>query len=266
MIRASLLISTYNWPEALDLVLKSVKLQSQLPIEVVIADDGSKPETKIIIEYYRTQLPIPIKHVWHEDIGFRKTIIMNQAISQLNGDYIIQIDGDIILHPRFIEDHVREAEIGFFIKGSRGRLTQFKSADVLCTKNISIYPFDKGVKSTINATRFLLASRLFFYKDLHKTRNLKGCNFAVWKKDFIAVNGYNNALTGWGHEDIELGARLVNLGIKRKHLKMTAVCYHIYHPLNSRAQEDDNFRVYENVVKRKTIRCTNGYEQVIESK
>ena len=228
MIRASLLISTYNWPQALDLVLKSVSFQSQLPLEVVIADDGSSIETKTLIDSYRQKLPIPIKHIWHEDKGFRKTIIMNQAVGQISGDYIIQIDGDIILHPRFIEDHIHEAKSGFFIKGSRGRLTKSKSAQVLKTKNIFINPFSPGVKSTINAIRYKAFSR-FFYGEILETRNVKGCNFAVWKKDFIAVNGYNNALTGWGHEDIELAARLVNAGVKHKQLKMIAVCYHIYH-------------------------------------
>lgn len=260
-IKASLLISTYNWPQALDLVFRSLLVQTKLPLEIVIADDGSKPETGKLIESYRNQFPVPIKHIWHEDEGFRKTIIMNQSVSKIEGDYIIQIDGDIILHPRFIEDHLNQAQEGFFIKGSRGMLSKQKSEEILKTKCIQISPFDKGLKSKINGTRFTWASR-FFYGDPKKTNDLRGCNFAVWKKDFIAVNGYNNSLTGWGHEDIELAARLVNSGIKRKQLKMSAVCYHLYHQLSSRKEEHTNMRTYDNAILNKILRCQNGYDEV----
>ena len=262
MIRVSLLISTYNWPEALDLTFRSLMVQSQLPMEVVIADDGSGPETKKVIDYYRTQLSIPVKHVWHEDIGFRRTIILNQAISQLSGDYIVQIDGDIIMHPRFIEDHLREAREGFFIKGTRGMLSKSKSAEILRKKNISVPLFSWGVKPWINMIRFKQASHLF-YGDPEKKDSMKGCNWAVWKKDFVAVNGYNNTMTEWGYEDSEMGARLVNFGIKRKQLKLTAVCYHIYHPFGYRARMDINRLIYEEAVKNKeVVACLDGYEQV----
>ena len=119
----------------------------------------------------------------------------------------------------------------------------------------------RGVGSRINGTRFPLLSPLF-YGDPSKTNDLRGCNFAFWKSDFVAVNGYNNELNGWGHEDIELAARLVNYGVKRKQLKMTAVCFHIYHKLASRSNEDNNLRVYQEVLEKKIIRCANGIEQV----
>lgn len=260
-IKASLLISTYNWPKALDLVFRSLLVQTKMPIEIVIADDGSKSETGKLIDNYRNQFPIPIKHIWHEDKGFRKTIIMNQSVSKIDGDYIIQIDGDIVLHPRFIEDHLNQAQEGFFIKGSRGMLSKEKSEEMLKTKCTHISLFDKGLKSKINGTRLTWASR-FFYGDPKKTNDLRGCNFAVWKKDFIAVNGYNNSLIGWGHEDIELAARLVNSGIKRKQLKMSAVCYHIYHQLNCRQEEDSNLLVYKKVVDNKISHCENGFNEV----
>ena len=259
-IKASLLISTYNWPQALDLVFRSLLVQTKMPLEVVIADDGSKPETGKLIDSFRNRFPFPIKHIWQEDKGFRKTGIMNQSVSKIEGDYIIQIDGDIILHPRFIEDHLNQAQDGFFIKGSRGMLSQQKSEEILRTKCIQISTFDKGLNSKINGTRFTLASR-FFYGDPKKTNDLRGCNFAFWKKDFIAVNGYNNSLTGWGHEDIELAARMVNSGVKRKQLKMSAVCYHLYHKLNTRQNQNMNHNIYMDAVKSGTIRCLNGFDQ-----
>lgn len=258
---ASILLSTYNWPEALELVLKSVWQQSQPPLEILVADDGSTEETRQLIDTYRSELPVPLKHIWHEDKGFRKTIIMNKAVREAAGKYIIQIDGDIILHPDFIRDHLKAARENFFIKGSRGMLSPEKSRKLLQSGQVRVSSFGKGVRSKINATRFPLLSPLF-YGSPSKTNDLRGCNFAFWKEDFIAVNGYNNDLTGWGHEDIELAARLVNQGVRRKQLKMTAVCYHLYHIFQPRHDEDNNYQIYEKTGKEDIKRCPNGYDQI----
>lgn len=255
----SLIIATYNWPEALELVFKSVLQQSVYPLEIIIADDGSGPATKELIQIFKNKISIPVKHVWHEDKGFRKTIILNEAVKQSKGDYIVQIDGDIILHPKFIEDHLNNATKGYFIKGSRGRLMFEKTKEVLQTKNIVFHPLAKGLASTINATRCIWLSPLF-YGNSKLSRKVKGCNFAFWKHDFIAVNGYNNDLEGWGHEDIEIAARLVNNCTRCKQLKMVAVCYHLYHKINSRHQEVNNLDVYKKVVKEHIRTCINGYK------
>src|SRR6478735_11914615 len=118
-MKISLLISTYNWPEALLLVLKSALSQSVLPCEILIADDGSKEETRQIIEQFQENSLIPIRHIWQEDIGFRKSKILNKAIAQTTADYIVQIDGDCIIHKDFISDHISAAQNGFYLYGSR---------------------------------------------------------------------------------------------------------------------------------------------------
>ena len=104
--KCSLVTPTYNWPEALELLLKSVLNQSVLPDEVIIADDGSKPDTKLLIDQYKKDFPIPLIHIWHEDKGNRKPRIMNKAIAKANYEYIIEIDGDIIMNRYFIQDHL----------------------------------------------------------------------------------------------------------------------------------------------------------------
>jgi glycosyltransferase involved in cell wall biosynthesis len=255
---ASLIVSTYNWPQALELVLISIMKQTKMPLEVIIADDGSGITTRQLIDDYQKNFPVPLKHVWHEDLGFRKTIILNESVRQSKGNYIIQIDGDIILHPKFIEDHIKYAKPGYFIKGSRGMLSKNKTLSILESKHISISPFQSGLGSKINATRFPVMCPVFFGNP-SLTRNVKGCNFAFWKNNFIEVNGYDNSMEGWGHEDIEIAARLVNIGIKCRHLKMVAVCYHLHHKLNSRHQQKSNFLVYERVVKEHIKFCENGY-------
>ena len=257
----SLLIATYNWPDALELVFKSISSQTKQVDEILIADDGSDYRTKLVIESFKKTTNIPVKHFWHEDRGFRKTIIMNEALASALGDYIIQIDGDIILNPFFVEDHLSESKKGFYIKGSRAMLSEIRTKSILKGKNIKISPFSEGVGSKINATRAPFLSFLFRGDQL-RSNNLRGCNFAFWKEDFIRVNGYNNDLEGWGHEDIELAARLTNLGIKQRQLKMKAVCFHLYHKLNARNNEDINYKKYLNVVESGIANCKNGIRQI----
>ncbi|TKC02915.1 glycosyltransferase family 2 protein [Pedobacter frigoris] len=257
----SLVISTYNWPEALLVSLKSVLAQSVLPVEILIADDGSGPATKAVIDDFKLMTTIPVTHFWQEDDGFRKTIVMNRAINAANGEHIIQIDGDIVLHPKFIADHRSEAMQGHYIKGSRSMLSAERTQTILKTQNPKINVFSSGVGSKINATRSPLFAPLFRGDQL-KSNNLRGCNFSFWKQDFVDVNGYNNDLQGWGHEDIELAARLTNLGIKQRQLKMKAICFHLYHKINSRHNEDLNYKKYLAVIKDGTIKCKNGIKQL----
>lgn len=255
----SLLISTYNWPQALDLVLKTVTLQTVVPNEVVIADDGSTDATFKIIDRYKALLNI--KHVWQSDDGFRKTLIMNKAIKEITQDYIIQIDGDMLLHSKFIEDHLFFAKKNYFTKGSRAMLSEPITNQIIKEKTLDFSYFKKNVKSKINATR-LPAFAFLFFGNKKRTNNLRGCNFSFWKKDFVGVNGYNNDLTGWGHEDIELAARLVNNGVQRRQLKMVAICYHLYHKINPRVNELDNLTVYKETVLRKIATIPNGFHQL----
>ena len=106
-MKVTLIISTYNYPQSLKLCLESVLWQTRKPDEIVIADDGSGEETRSLIEEMAPRMPCCFKHVWQEDSGFRKTVIMNKGLAACTGEYIIQIDGDIIMHRLFIEDHLR---------------------------------------------------------------------------------------------------------------------------------------------------------------
>lgn len=256
--KPSLIISTYNWPEALALVFQSVKNQTLLPGEVIVADDGSGPETTNVIDDFRKQVSFPVIHIWHEDKGFRKTQVLNRAIETASYDYIVQTDGDIILNKYFLQDHIRFAEPGYFIKGSRGMITQETSISLLEHKRtINLRFYSKGVRSKINATRCPFVTPLFF-GNANRSNDLRGCNFGAWKKDLIAVNGYNNDFEGWGHEDIELAARLINYGIKRRQLKHAAVCFHLFHKINDRSSEEINLGKYRKAVEEKLVRCNNG--------
>ncbi|SKB26299.1 Glycosyltransferase involved in cell wall bisynthesis [Parapedobacter luteus] len=260
----SCIVSTYNWPEALDLCLKSLLAQRTMPDEIIIADDGSRAETRLLIDRYQASSPIPIKHVWHPDDGFRKTIILNAAIQEAKGEYIIQIDGDIIVHNAFVKDHLAAAKPGQFVRGSRAMVNEDTSLLIQQNKRIKFHSMSKGVEHRFNAVRLPFLSRLI-RTNPWSPADVKGCNMAFWKSDFELVNGYNNNLTGWGHEDIELAARFINNGIKKRHLKLAAVCYHIHHELNSRAHEKHNKHFYEEVLSLGLKRCANGYYALAEA-
>lgn len=249
--KITLLISTYNWESALSRVLEGVSKQTVLPDEVVIADDGSRPETAKLIENIKSHFPVPILHVWHEDKGFRKTIILNKAIASSTGDYIIQIDGDTVPEKHFIQDHIEILHEGNFVCGSR----------VLLLPNGSVQK-----THYVNLVRSSILRRLYSaYPFKFSEKHVRGCNLAFWKKDFLAVNGYNEDITGWGHEDRELVYRLLFSGIKERRLKFGGVNKHIYHdhsvPLLNRKKQ--NYKIQCDTVKSHSNWCENGVSKYL---
>lgn len=263
-IKVTLLVSTYNWPQALALCLNAALLQTRLPDEIVIADDGSKDETRKTIEQFRQRTDIPIVHCWQEDKGFRKTRILNLAIAQSTGEYIIQIDGDIVMDRRFIADHLSQVQPHTFLRGSRAGVSEAFTQEVLSSGKIDFSAFSQHLQNRFNAFRSRLLAMLLCRKS-DDVRHVKGCNTSFWKEDFIAVNGYNNDLSGWGHEDIELAARLYNNGTTLRIIKALAVGYHLHHPLYSRADEGTNLTVYNQVMEQHIKRCQNGYNECLHN-
>ncbi len=262
MITTALIISTYNWPIALDMVLKSIVSQSILPDQIIIADDGSSKETASVVKKYTEALPI--QHIWHEDKGFRKTIILNKALAACTTDYIIEIDGDIIVHKHFIRDHIKAAQKGFFVQGSRAMMGESLSNKVLNQKISKINFLTKGMTTRFNAIRLPFLSCLF-KTNPYSSKNVKGCNIAFWREDYIRINGYFNGFTGWGWEDYEFAERLINSGIRKKRLKLAAIGYHIYHPLSSRKNFKTNELIYEETVQKKICHRVPGFNEIISA-
>ena len=256
-MKISLVISTYNWPEALEIVLLSVLKQSTTADEIIIADDGSKIETKNLIKLYNDKHKLNLHHIWHHDIGFRKTKILNRAICKAKGDYIIQIDGDIVLHKHFIKDHKKTAKKGYFIHGSRVFLNKRLTAKTLINNITKFSFFNIEITNRLNAIRITCLSKIISVrnKNLNGTR---GCNFSFWKKDFLKVNGYNINMKGWGKEDTELSARLINSGLIKYKLKCKAVCYHLHHKKLSIEGLKINNEILKKVIKNKIAVCNNG--------
>ncbi len=232
-----------------------------MPREILVADDGSDDRTKMVVDKYRPLFTIPIKHIWQQRDGFQKTTILNKAVANTNCAYIVQMDGDIIAHPGFVQDHANIAELGYYVRGSRTLLGQPLTQKIITQKKLrKIRPYSSGIKNRINAMHQSVVSKLLT-KYRKASGNVHGCNLAYWRNDFIRANGYDNRFKGWGHEDIELAARLVNNGILQKKVKMKAVCYHLHHPLVIRSQAERNFNWYLETVSTQLKRCTNGYEE-----
>lgn len=243
----SLVIATYNWPEALELVLKSVKAQSVYPDEIIIADDGSSEDTKAVIEAFRIEVNIPLLHIWQEDSGFRKAKILNKAIAKASGCYIIQVDGDCILHPRFVEDHLSFTAPNTYLFGTRVNIQESHLKILFERKQIKFNALSSGIKKRTRALHVPILSRLYKEKTDYSTK-YRGCNASYFKSDFISINGYNEDFEGWGREDSELVLRFHNKNMKARRLRYRGIVYHIYHDEKSRNRFE-----YNDSIERKTI-------------
>lgn len=259
-MKASLIISTYNWPEALNLVLKSVLHQKHMPLEVIVADDGSGEETRKLISSFQSEFPIPLKHVWIPDQGFRKSKVLNMAYAQAKGDYLIQCDGDSIMHPFFVQDHLQFAKPNSFIQGSRVFLLPETSERAFKHEKIYFPWTHKGIVNRLNAMRIVFMQKMLDNPE-ERINAVRGSNMSFWKEDFVAVNGYNEALEGWGREDSELAARLVHSGVMRRKLKFGGIQYHLYHQEESRDRLTANDAILAEVLEKKIKRCAHGIDQ-----
>lgn len=262
-MKISLIITTYNWKEALNAVLKSVIKQTVLPYEVIIADDGSKDDTRILIEDWQKIFPVPLIHSWQEDIGFRLAESRNKAISKSSGDYIVMIDGDMVLSKNFIEDYKRNAIKGMFIQGGRVITNEVCSNKIL---NNDYIPncFSKGLTNRKNSISNRILSNIFSYQR-NNDNSTRGCNMGFWKKDLVEVNGFNNDFIGWGREDSEFVLRMLNSGKKRLYLKFAAVAYHLYHNENTKSSLKENDILLQNTKDNKLTFCENGINKFLNN-
>ena len=263
----SLLISTYNWPKALKICLQSILEQTVLPDEILIADDGSTEETRIIIDLFRNQTNIPVKHIWHEDEGFRLSHIRNKAIAQANCEYIIQIDGDIVLEKNFVKDHLVILKTDHFVVGSRALLEKNFSEKIVASGKIPLIGvLRKNTKNKFNASRIPWLTKFFssWYKNTGSYKYYtRGCNMAFWKKAIIDVNGYNEDISGWGAEDTELVVRLIASGQKKLFLKFGGVQFHIWHYVASRDRKQTNDKILSHTIDSRSSFARNGIDKYL---
>jgi glycosyltransferase involved in cell wall biosynthesis len=261
-MKVSLIITTYNWKEALELSLLSGLQQKTKPIEIVVADDGSRPDTREMIARVAAQASLPVIHSWQEDKGFRLSASRNKAIAKTSGEYIVLIDGDIIMEEHFIADHIQFAQKGCFVQGTRVLLKEELSEKILAGKKMPETVCKKGVENRKNCFRSSLLSRLVSFKN-RGMNGVRTCNFAFWRNNALAVNGFNEDFIGWGREDSEFTARLLNYGLMRRSVRFNALAYHLYHPRSDRSHLPGNDRLLREAIEQKKVWCKRGVNAYI---
>jgi GT2 family glycosyltransferase len=256
----ALIINTFNQPDYLNRVLRAMSQQRVLPDEVLLADDGSAKESKVVFDQWRIAQKFRCEHVWQEHQGFRRTHILNQAIAQARGDYLVFLDGDTIPHPCFIADHRILARQSQFVQGHRALIgrkaaTGFGLHEFGHDRLRALCRFQlRGLR---HAYRWPWPLRRF-RQDL---RGVRGCNLAIWRSDLIRVNGYNEAFVGWGSEDLELSLRLMNSGVRRLDVRGWALCYHLWHSRVSRDELAVNNELLAKAIREKSVRCEQGLDR-----
>jgi len=246
----SILLATYNWPQALKLCLESLATQTDHQFEIIIADDGSTESTKQIIDAFQSTRSISITHLWQEDQGFRKTKILNQAIEAAKGDYLIFLDADCLVQPDFVARHRELAQKGFLVTGSRVLLNEKLTQELLATSRWDFKLFiSKLLEYRLNGginKYWPLKIKLGngSWRDYKKFvwRRIKGCNMACWKTDAQAIDGFDETMTGWGHEDADFVFRLQRHHIKRKSGSWSTEVLHLFHQIHDQSNAAENAR------------------------
>jgi glycosyltransferase involved in cell wall biosynthesis len=246
----SILLATYNWPQALKLCLESLATQGDRDFEIIIADDGSTKETKELIDSMRSSLPVPITHLWQEDMGFRKTTILNQAISAAQGDYLVFLDGDCLVQPDFVAKHRELAQQGHLVTGSRVLLSEALTKELLQWPRWNFQSFmakllQYRLHGGINKywpLKIKLGDGSWRHYKKFVWRRIKGCNMACWKADAKAIHGFDETMTGWGHEDADFVFRLQRNHIIRKSGSWATEVFHLFHKIHDQSNAAENAR------------------------
>lgn len=268
--KASIILATYQWPEALALVLSGLLTQSEQSFEVMIADDGSDERTKAVIEAYRARAKFRIEHLWQEDKGFRKCRILNEAIRTARGDALIFLDGDCVPHKHYVAQHCALVDAKHYVAGRRVDLSkQF-------TERLTPARIEKGILNGVATGLFKLfvdslrkeGSKPFhraymvqtplFRKafGMEKVVDMKGCNFSVLRAHMLAIDGFDEIYEGYGREDTDVEIRLQNLGLKIKSAKNLCLQFHLWH--KSRAFTPANEHLLDEVKADKRVKAKRG--------
>ena len=269
-MKISVIVSTYNAEEWLEKVLIGYSVQTYKDFELIIADDGSRASTKDLIDKYAANYPVPVKHLWHEDLGYRRQELLNVAIVDATYDYILMTDGDCIPRQDFVEIHAKYAEKGKFLSGGYCKLSMKTSKQISKEDILSGRCFDvKWLKSIDNLgfSNILKIGANKWVGDIldtisPTTPSFNNCNSSGYKEDMIAVNGYDERMK-YGGPDREFGERLENFGIKGKQIRHKAIVLHLDHSRGYKTPESlaANLAIRKEVKDKKIKRTPFGIQK-----
>lgn len=271
-MKTSVIVPTYNRPKALNLCLWSLAGQTMPPSEVLIADDGSASETRDVVDAMRNTLKnvFPIRHVWQEDIGFRKPKILNETVRRTIGDYLIFLDGDCMAHRHFIRSHIEQSDPSAILSGKRVELGKELTDKLLEQGRVlnSLRPrlivdSMKGGSRKVEEA-FQIKNRLIrrlMHRDRITDDGVWGCNFSIYKKLFMDINGCDEDFLDGSLEDNDLGIRVLNQGKQVRSVRGLAIVFHLWHP-SSWSFEGEKYQYNLKIIKRRTESkesvCKNG--------
>lgn len=270
--RMSVVITTYNRPDALAAVLEACFLQDDRKFEIIVAEDGGTVDTRDCIDAMRERSPVPLDHVWQPDEGYRAARARNRGALAARGDYIIFLDGDCVPQRDFIARHRVLAERGYLVTGSRILLGQRLTEEVLRERiDLLAQPVATRLRWRMSGEMNKVLQTMFRWPDLGRRRHgfswrrIKSCNLGVWRRDLEMVNGFDESFTGWGHEDSDLVLRLFHAGIMRKDGAMATEVLHLWHPQEKRDKASSNHNVVLGRAADGTTQATLGLRQHVSA-
>lgn len=257
--KISVILSTFNRAKTLYIALLCLCRQDDYNFEIIVADDGSDQETAKVVNDIKFQFPkLDIFHIWQEKNGFRLARIRNLAVKKASGDYLIFLDGDCLTPPNFIRRHRSLAEEGWAVYGQRVLANQMYSKHLEANPNIattvSFWDVSNFLLQFIHQRINRISPILSMWgKDWRKRKpyywqSIRGCNWAMWHKDYIAIYGSDESFEGWGSEDKDVAVRLINNKIKMKDGRNASFVLHLWHPYATR----DNYEYNLNIVKQRS--------------
>ena len=264
----SVVVATYNRPDALAAVLRSLAKQDDRQFEIVVADDGSRPDTGDVVKRAQATLPVPLSHVWQEDTGFRLAAVRNRATARARGEYLIYLDGDCIVRRHFVRSHRDLAEPGWCLTGGRVLLSEAFTRAVLAdgiaiedwsVAGAAIAAAQGKVNRAISLPRLPLGSLRKL--GARRWQRLRGCNFSAFRADIERVNGFDECFQGWGFEDSDFAARLIESGVRLKNGRLATNVYHLWHPENDRTAHSENWQRLQARINAHETRAQMGLDQ-----
>lgn len=244
----SVIVTTYNRPKALDRVLDALNEQEDRGYEVIVGDDGSRDDTRELIDAWKAKYSVRLGHAWQEDLGFRAARVRNLAAARAAGDYLVFLDGDCVPRRDWVGQHRFLAERGFMVAGNR--VLVFKSfTKRVEDEKLKLQDFSFGEcrklasRHAINRVAPLVTLPFHPLRKAgsDKWQKIRTCNLGVWAEDFRKVNGFDELFTGWGYEDSDFAVRMLNAGVRRKTGDFATGVFHLYHPENDRGNSEENF-------------------------
>ena len=273
MGKATVIVSTYNQPRHLHRCLVSLEQQSSPDFEVIVADDGSTGETRRVIEQYARSSARQVRHVWQEDRGFRKTLILNKAVLASEAEYLVFIDGDCVAHPDFVREHKSKSERGHYLNGSLIRLDEGLSERITEEAIVRGDAFRTSwlLQQGHHIDRRYLRLSLSYGLRCHLNRATRtrlywlGSNSSCFREDLMAVNGFDNRFS-YGFEDGDFGNRLEILQVTPRTVRWTAVLLHLWHgkPWSDAETEATNRKLMDENMALARYRSTSGIEEIAQ--